>query len=824
MMDTFSRQEETNTGPISHNRLTQPSLPEFEGIDIKRYLSLFFNNWYWFFIALFISVSLAYGINRYSEKLYTVSASLLIKDDQIGGGLVRAENFIPGGDIFRIQQNLKNEMGILRSFKLNHRVIETMPELQISYVGLGRRNIVERLLYKDCPFKVISDSIDNQPVGPKVKIMITSDSTYDIEIDDEYNINRTREKFETIFREGGFSFIIRLRDPEGYKYSESNSNKYFFRFEDKELLASTYKNKLIINPIEEGASLVNLSVSGASAYQEADYLNKLMDLYIDQGMEAKTQTADSTITFINRQLDIISDSLERASQNLENFRLNNKIIDLSSEGRLIKERLERFENEKITLVLQSQYFQYLKDYLNSKDRPDDIISPSVLGVSDPILVVLIQGFAVLKTERQQLNMNISSSFPPVVLLDQKIEIAKKALFENVNSSIENINSSLKDVSQRIFQVEGEIKGLPKTEGQLIKYQRSYDLNNTVYTYLLEKKSEAGIAKASSVSDNRIIDRARVNSSYIIKPKTKQNLALAFVLGLLLPMILIAMIDYLNNKIIDRRDIEKGTNAPIIGYISHNDIFNELPVIEKPGSALAESFRSIRTALGFFMRGNNHPVISITSTISSEGKTFVSVNLAAITASLGKKVLLIGLDLRKPRIHKVFEIENSMGLSNYLAGNCTYEAVIQETPIKNLFYAPSGPVPPNPAELIESDLMKIFLAKARIEFDTVIIDTPPVAIVTDALLLADLADINLFVVRQRYSSKNTLGLIEEMYQNRRLKNIAIVINDISLSGYYGYGLRYGYTMGYGYSYGNNYYGFSNYSRYGYSEKGHEYYTD
>ena len=224
-----------------------------------------------------------------------------------------------------------------------------------------------------------------------------------------------------------------------------------------------------------------------------------------------------------------------------------------------------------------------------------------------------------------------------------------------------------------------------------------------------------------------------------------------------------------------------------------------------------------------MKENNVAVIAVTSTISSEGKTFISVNLAAITAMLGKKVLLIGLDLRKPRIDKVFEFQDSPGMSTFLSGNCGYEEIIRETQINNLFYAPSGPIPPNPAELIETEQMKKFMERAKKEFDYIIIDTPPVAIVTDTLLLAPYVDVNLFIVRQRYTSRNTLEMIDQLNSHGELKNMAIVINDISLSGYYGYGMRYGYTHGYGYSYGYNYYGSNYYGRYGYSDKAKGYYT-
>jgi capsular exopolysaccharide synthesis family protein len=248
----------------------------------------------------------------------------------------------------------------------------------------------------------------------------------------------------------------------------------------------------------------------------------------------------------------------------------------------------------------------------------------------------------------------------------------------------------------------------------------------------------------------------------------------------------------------------------------------MPVVENPGSTLSESFRSVRTSLKYFLKEKECPVISVSSTITNEGKTFVSANLAAILAMSDKKVLLIGLDLRKPRIHKIFGVSNENGISNYLIGEAKVDDIIKTTEYDNLWYAPAGPVPPNPAELIDSEAMAGFIEKAKKKFDFIIIDTPPVAIVTDALLISSFTDFYLFVVRQRYTSKNTLELIEELHKNKNIKSLGIVVNDISMSGYYGYGLRYGYSMGYGYNYGYNYY--NQYGKYGYADSAKGYYSE
>lgn len=790
-------------------------------LDFKRYISLFISNWYWFAIVLFITISIAYGINRYSEEVYTVTSTLLIKDEQIDGGSSMT-NIFPGTNAFYNRQNLNNEIGILKSFKLNYRVMTELKDFHVIYIAVGKRGIVESRMYY-APFRVVYDSLHNQISGINIGVKILSREKYLIEINGSHNI-RKEMAFGERFNEMGFDFRLQLRDSTDFVYNPEVSNKYVFYFVSPAVLANQYRNKLSVKPVEDEASLVILSISGTVPEQESDYLNKLMELYIQQGLDEKNEIARKTIEFINGQLRLISASLSDAEGEMENFRLDNEMVDISKEGEMIQVRLQKLEDDKNNYMLQKRYYEYLQEYLIQKSNSEAIISPTLMGVTDQILIGLVQTLADLEKQKKSLAMNLDLSANPLKVIDSNIATIKRSLAENVASGLLNIDGNLAEIDSRMKLVEKQIQKLPSKERQLINIQRKYDINNTVYTFLLEKKAEVEIAKASNVSDNRIIDYAGPYNRVRIRPMEKRNYSMALLWGILIPIFGIFIVDYLNNKIIDKKDIEKGTQAPIMGYISHNNLKSELPVLEKPGSAIAESFRSVRTNLKYFIHDINCPVISVSSTISAEGKTFISANLALIIASLEKKVLLIGLDLRKPRIHKLFNIENEKGMSSYLIGQDKFDDIIYETGIKNLWYTSSGPVPPNPAELIESFRMKEFIDQAKGKFDLIIIDTPPVSIVTDALLVSGLTDFYLFVVRQRYSSKNTLGLIEELYINDKIKNIGIIINDINLSGYYGYGLRYGYSLGYGYSYGYNYYGYQGYSKYGYLKSSEDYYKE
>ena len=794
---------------------------EDEGIDFKRYISLFMSNWYWFAIALFISMSIAYGINRWSEEVYTVSSTLLIKDDKMGGVGSGMANIFPGVDAYKSQQNLKNEIGILKSYSLNFRVMQELPEFHVEYISVGKRGIVESRMYDRSPFVVVYDSLIKQITAQKVEVRIMSDQKYRLLIDGDRNFEREMF-FGERFNEMGFDFIINPRNRKNISFDPDASNKYYFYFSNPATLANRYRSKLSISPIEEEASLVTLSTSGFVPGQEADYLNKLMDVYIQSGLEFKNQTATQTMDFIEKQLGTISDSLHLAEGDLESFRLLNRLIDISREGAVIQNKLEQIDRERTSLLLQKNYYEYLREYLDSKRETGDIVAPSIMGVSDQLLIRLVGELSALQQHKKQLAMNLYESAEPLKILEANIVTTRKALSENITNGILAIGNSLSVADRRLTDIEEEIRKLPATERQMINIQRKFDINNTVYTFLLEKRAEAGIAKASNVADNRIIDYAGSYNFSQISPKKKQNMMMALILGLFFPVLGILLIDYLNNKIIDKKDIEKGTKAPVIGYISHNTFSTEIPVAEKPGSTLSESFRSVRTNLKYFLKDIQNPVIAVSSTISAEGKTFVSANLAVILAMLDKKVLLVGLDLRKPRTHKILGIDNNDGISRFLIGESKIEDILIKSEIDNLWYTPAGPVPPNPAELIESAAMREFIEKARKKFDFIIIDTPPVAIVTDALLLSGLVDFYIFVVRQRYSSKNTLSLIEELNRNDNITSIGIVINDISLSGYYGYGLRYGYSLGYGYNYGYNYY--TSYGKYGYSDDVKGYYRE
>ena len=560
---------------------------------------------------------------------------------------------------------------------------------------------------------------DMQPTGVKVSIRFTGPDTYIVEVNpDDLNegsreenngkkVNGAARDREQEYHLGdpytyyGFNFTLEKRDST--KLVIEKDSRYNIWFELLENLANQYRSNLTIKPAKEGASVYALSFNGYSPAQGADYLNKLMELYGTQGLEWKNRAAESTIMFIEGQLGLISDSLSKAESSMEKFRLNNRFVDLTLEGSLVLDKLEKLENDKNTLGLQMQYYEYLLEYLDSRETKGSLISPSVMGVDNQVLIKLVMDFSTLQQKREQMTFSVKADLPQVEMTDKQINDSRAELRENVLSSINQLKLSVNTIDERISKVEKDLSRLPGTERKLIGIQRKFDLNNSVYNFLMERRAEAGIARASQMSDNRIIDLAVPRNSSLIRPQKMKNYFMALLLGFLIPMVLIVIMDLLNNKIIGRHDIEAITKAPILGFISHSDYMVDIPVIEKPGSTLTESFRAVRTSLTFYTGQTKCPVLAVSSSVSGEGKTFVAVNLASIIAMMDKKVLIIGLDLRKPRAHTVLVNVNGggngIGMSSYLSHNAEYDDVIIPTKVPNLWFAPAGTPPPNPAELM-----------------------------------------------------------------------------------------------------------------------------
>jgi tyrosine-protein kinase Etk/Wzc len=583
-------------------------------------------------------------------------------------------------------------------------------------------------------------------------------------------------------------------------YSPSHyPQKYYFYFNDIHSLSNAYRSRLNVDVNAERGSILTLSISGTVPEQISDYLNKLSEVYIHNNLNEKNAVSENTIAFIDQQLSGIVDSLELAGVRLQQFRSKNKLIDLSKEGNFLFDQMEQLQSEKALIEINKRYYEYLLDYVKTQKEAGDIIAPSVVGISDELLNRLVLSLNELSLELNNYRSSAQESLPQTALLKEQINNVRITLQENLNSLLTATEMSMQNLNQRIEKTETEVRKLPLTERQFINIQRDFNINDQIYTFLLEKRAEAGITKASNIADHKILDLALSKNAARIKPRPSSNYMMSLIIGFLIPLLIIILREFFNNKIIGKRDIENATKVPILGSVGHNEKHTEIPVFENPKTALSESFRALRANLHFMLKEKNEKVIAVSSTISGEGKTFCAVNLAAIMAMAGKKTLLIGMDLRRPKIHRIFNINNTIGLSTFLAGRHTAEEMIQATNIDNLSLVNSGPVPPNPAELIGSDKLPQFIEESKSTYDYIIIDTPPIAIVTDALLVKECINTYVFVIRHDFSDRSVLKLVDELYTRRGFTNIAMLVNDIKVKGYYGYNYSYNYGYGYGYNY-------------------------
>ncbi len=774
----------------------QNNIYQEESIDIKKYLFKFLANWYWFAIALSIALAVAYMVNRYSEPTYTISSSLIISDKQSDVASVEAIIAELGRSRVRRKATVVNEISILKSYKMARLAIEEL-DFEISYVSVGRREIAESKMYHSCPFVVIPDTSHNQLNGYPVNIKILSGREYLLEINDNYGIKR-KLKFGETFDSEILKFKILLSNPETFVFDKTNSNKYYFRFHDINSLAKQYRAKLNLDVNDEKGSILMLKLNGFVPEKMAVYLNKLSEVYIRSELIEKNLRAENTLEFIDEQLNVIVKDLNAAEVRLQDFRTKNQVINLSQKGTVLYNELIKIQNERFVYDVKTKYLDYLENNLQKKEQNDAIVAPSVLGITDPALQKLVGSYNERLSEKNKFSLIAREDAPNLIIIQNELNSLKETLAEYIVSTRKTNQITLQAFDQKQDLINLQINRLPANERQQINIEREYKLNNELYTFLLEKRAEAGITKASNIADNKILDIARPENTVQLTPKRSQNYMIALVLGLGIPGAVILMFEFFNTKIEDKKDIESNTRIPIIGTIGHNEIHSEMPVYVDPKSAIAESFRSLRTNLQYVLREKDQKVIMISSTISGEGKTFAAINLAIIMAMTNKKVLLLGLDLRKPSLHKIFDVPNETGISTFLSKQSEYDSVIKETSIENLYLTPSGPVPPNPAELIETEQMKSFFEKAEKAFDYIVIDTPPIALVTDALLVSRHAHANLFMIRQRYSSKHVFELINKLEQEQKVTAMNILVNDLKIPKYYGY--NYGYNYGYGYGYG------------------------
>jgi capsular exopolysaccharide synthesis family protein len=489
--------------------------------------------------------------------------------------------------------------------------------------------------------------------------------------------------------------------------------------------------------------------------------------------------------------------IKDAENELKEFRKGKNILELEEEvgGSLLSEKLSGYDLEKDAINRKIAYYNLLKNYLVKTTDYSKLPAPTVAGIDDPNVVANVSKLIGLSAERANLaysvkNKKMFSEF------DVEMESTKKVLLENIISSKSALALDLSLINKNIVRTEGEASLLPENKQEHIKITRKYNLKDKIYSTFLEKRSEAEIVKAANISDIKFLDPAKDVGGGLRGPKTSINYILAAFLGVLIPLLIVFVLVLLDNNVNTVEDIQKMTKIPIIGIVGMKNTDNNLSVFEKPKFPLAESFRAIRSSLQFMYKKQQKEgtkILMLTSSVSGEGKTFCSINLATVFALSDKKTVIVGLDLRKPRIFDDFHIDNVTGVVNYLIGQKTLDEVIQNTHIPFLDVISSGPIPPNPSELLMSESMKEMIEELKTKYDYIVLDTPPVGLVSDALELSQFCDATIYVTRQGFTKKGMLGVVNEKHKRGELHNISILFNGFKNDVRYGYGYAYGYGV-------------------------------
>ena len=780
-----------------------------EKIDLKIYIERYFIFWKQILLSILIFFLLGFFYNRYSKKIYKSSTTLLIKEET--NASLGSDDIFEGLDLFGGQMNIKNEIGILKSFSLTKNTLEKL-NFRISYFHSG--SFKSNDIYKKTPFVVIIDENRPQSINQKFYIELISENefilttnlnnvnlfdmsteTFISNKDYDFNyegLHKFGEKIITDF----FSFTISKNDLSLFK--DEDWVNYFFVVSSYNDLTKNYLKNLKILEIEKDASILKISLEGSNPLKINDFLNKFTELYLALDLDEKNQITSNTIQFINEQLVSISDSLSNVESSLETFKEINPKIELSQKEYGAFYQVEKLEQEKAFLELNNKYYISLQEYLFKNNNINNIVAPSTMGIDDPLLNSHIIELTKLYSQLDLISVNSKQGHPLVQSIKKQIKSTKEKLIENIENIISTSELTLEDINSRIVELESVIGDLPQNERILLNIQRKFNLNENIYNYLLEKRAEASITKASNISDHKVIDMPRLESNLPIKPNTTLIYVISIMLGFFLPSIIISIYYLFNNKIIDKKDIDEITSVPLIGKIMHNDSGYNLVNINSPKSAIAVSFRSIRTNIQYLASDKIEKVICITSSIGGEGKTFVAMNLASIFSITRGKTILIGADMRKPKIFNDFNLSNDVGLSSYLSNQNTKDEVIQKTEFENLDIILSGPIPPNPSELLSLEKMKDFIEELKKTYKHIIIDTPPIGLVTDGLVLMKYSDINIYVVRQNFTTKEMLNNFNETIIKNNVLNMNLIVNDISNDKTsHGYGYGYGNTYGYGY---------------------------
>ena len=756
---------------------------EPEGLTLKQLKANALKKWYWFLIIAVICVAGAFLYTKLVPTTYRISSTLLIKTDSKTSELTAIFQ-----DVRLNRQNpaIQDQIGVLKSFSLN---LKTMQHLNWQYSWYKKELFGASDLYGNDPFVIKTPKDAAQLNNMALTIKPESEDHYIVSCEASRKVNGVDVpiKFEKkvaygeAFKNDYFNFILEQRGDRIIHTDEV----YYLVFNNLSTLAMSYKDRLEVQPSTEESNLIMLEMKTTQLARDVEYLNRLASFYIQYGLEEKNRMANNTVRFIDNLIAGVTDSLQTAGNSFTNFRSRNRTVDLGQEATSVVEKIRTIDNEMSQLNLKLEYYTNLKYYLDNKEEIKDLVAPSMVGVSDDDLSALVSKLNDLYSKREVLSYTVQERNPTLVSLNNEIAYTRRTLSEKMEHTISTTNLEINNLKSRQQKVNSELSRLPRTEQELIGMKRNYDLNNELFTFLLQRRAEAEIARASNNPDAQILDPAASDIAELLGPIKSKSILLALGVSVMLSVMLLIGSEYMSEKLTNTDDIAGRLDFPIAATVSESKFKSELPVLQYPRSAITESFRGLRINLQNMIKNPQQNVIAVHSTISGEGKSFVASNSAMVFAISNRKVLLVDGDLRQPRVHSIMKAKNDTGLSHYLAGTAKLDDIIQPTFQSNLYVVPAGPTPQSPSELLANGAIAAFVDKVRDRFDYIIFDNAPYGVVSDAMVIGMQADMNMFLVRMNYSKKDFIDGINKVHHEGTMKNVMVAVNGVKQIQGYGY---------------------------------------
>jgi capsular exopolysaccharide synthesis family protein len=780
---------------------------------LKAITSRVVSKWYYFVGSLVVAFLLAFLYNKTATPVYKFKSSIIIGQNQNGPKSANELLIAMGADQKNLV-NLKDEMGKLTSFTMVRKTFQQL-NLEVSYFMSPDRGKNEKYGQGEFPFKIVIDSLDPQPLGVPVFVTVFPDSTYEIQIEannvpiHDYSTGenfkvvpelkiteklQAREKYTSEF----ISFMI-IPDPD--YFGGISEEPVHFVLNTYDQLADNYIKRIDVAERDRDSYILDLEIDGTNPQKEVAVLNKLMQAFQYSDLEEKMQQGEKTLAYINNKLYDAKYQLAQSEQSLTGFQSSSEIVNADLATTTLSNENSRLQQQSSDIALSLRLYERLKGYLESDIEVTESIAASSFDLDDPVVINQLTEITRLNGQKSQKAATLGPEHPDVRRIELQINQTRESLKQQVRTAIQSTVIRKSEIDRQLAINQAKFNKIPLQQRRIQELQRSSEFDKTSFQSLQQKKTEAEILLTNTDSDVTILDSARMVGNGPVSPKKTVAYFLAIIIGIAIPYLFITLLDYLDDNVKSKDDLLKSTKIPYLGMVLRGDKSNALVFEGKSRSGVAESFRSLRVNLEHMRPATNGAngnglnghkklqTIGLTSSVSGEGKTFCSVNLASAFAQSGKKTIIICGDLRKPKFTEYFDINSKTGLSGYLVGDYEIKDIIQPTKFDNLYVIDAGYAPnnPNPTIILDSNRMDQLMEKLKLEFNHIIIDTPPIGFVSEYFILKKYIDSSIYVVRSNYTNKKILGEINDLYNGKKIDNISVILNDVKLSqALYGYG--------------------------------------